>query len=91
MSGVGTELSKMIPDWAVEDKKGCSCKSMAAKWDKYGIAWCERNANLIVGHLLGESGRLIPFLRAVPEPIKRAATLRMLGKAIRNAKKASQA
>ena len=86
MSGVGTELSKMIPDWAVADKKGCKCKSMAAKWDKYGIDWCERNVNLMVAHLLGESERLIPAMHKMPESLKRLAAMQMIKAAIKRAK-----
>lgn len=86
MSGVGTELSKMIPDWAVADKKGCKCKSMAAKWDKYGIEWCERNINMMVAHLLGESERLIPSLHRIPETAKRLAAMQMIKIAIKRAR-----
>ena len=87
MSGVGTELSKMIPDWAVADKKGCKCKSMSAKWDKYGVDWCERNVNLMVAHMLGESDRLIPTLKKVPKAVKRLALMQMIKAAIKNAKR----
>ena len=86
MSGVGTELSRLIPDWAVKQGSGCNCKSVAKKWDKYGVAWCERNRELIVGHLLGQSDHLIPAFKLVPEAARKLVADKLLNKAIRAAK-----
>ena len=32
---VGTELAKLIPDWAIQFKGGCGCKDMQAKMDRW--------------------------------------------------------
>lgn len=87
MSGVGTELSKLIPDWAVSDKKGCKCKSMAAKWDKYGVAWCERNKTVIVNHLMSQVDRLNSVLKMLPKAAHEKGTEILVNKAIKNARK----
>ena len=43
MSGVGTELGKLISEKLSKDLSG--------KWDSYGVAWCERNRELILSNL----------------------------------------
>lgn len=82
MAGVGTELGRLIPDWAVKQKKGCGCSDMAKKMDKWGPDTCEKNINKIVTHLLSQSKRLIPALAKTPKPLQRAAALRMIKIAI---------
>ena len=84
--GVGTELSKLIPDWAVQFKGGCGCKDMAKKMDDRGVEWCELNKNAIVAHLMSQSDHLIPAFKLVPDALKKVAAERMLNKAIRAAK-----
>ena len=86
MAGVGTELSKLIPDWAVQFKGGCGCKDMAKKMDDRGVEWCELNKNAIVAHLMSQSDHLIPAFKLVPDALKKVAAERMLNKAIRAAK-----
>jgi hypothetical protein len=90
MSGVGTELSKLIPDWAVKMNAGCGCKNVAKKWDQHGIDWCERNRSTLVEHLTSQSDKLIPVFRGVPSLVKRAVAERLLNKAIKNAKKKAE-
>ena len=86
MSGVGTELSKLIPKWATQFKGGCGCKDMAKKMDDRGVNWCEINSLSIVAHLLSQSEHLIPAFRLVPVPVKKIVAERLLRKAITNAK-----
>ena len=88
---VGTELSKIIPRWAVNNKKGCSCKDWAKKMDKWGIEGCEARRGPIVQHLVNQSDKLIPAFRAasglLPVALKRKAAEKLLNLAIKNARK----
>ena len=87
---VGTELAKLIPDWAVQFKGGCGCKDMAAKMDRWGVSGCIERSDQIIAHLLSQGEHLVPVLRMVPAPMKRVAAKRLLNRAISNAaKKAS--
>ena len=81
---VGTELAKLIPDWAVQFKGGCGCKDMQKKMDRWGVVGCRARTNEIVAHLLSQSDRLIPAFKIVPRHLKRIAAIRMLNKAIKN-------
>ena len=88
MSGVGTELRKMIPKWAVtENDASCGCKKTAEKWDKYGIEWCVRNRELIIDHLMGQSDHLLGILRAIPATVRRAMVAHTVTVAIGRARK----
>jgi len=75
----------LIPEWAVRDKMGCGCNSVANKWDKYGIQWCKRNTNLMVEHLMSQAKHLIPALSSLPKSIQRAGAKIVVEKAIYNA------
>lgn len=83
---VGTELAKLIPDWAIQFKDGCGCKDMQIKMDRWGIAGCEAHRYEIVTHLLSQSDMLVPVLRAVPIGMRKVAAERLLNKAIKNAR-----
>jgi len=87
---VGTELSKLIPAWAVSMKEGCGCKDMAKKMDRWGVDGCERRRASIVRHLTGQTEKLIPAFRVaagvLPKAIKERAAGKLLDKAIENAK-----
>ncbi len=87
---VGTELSKLIPGWAVQFKDGCGCSDMQKKMDKWGVEGCERRRKLIVSHLTQQSDKLIPAFRAasglLPASIKMKVASILLDKAIKNAK-----
>jgi hypothetical protein len=84
--GVGTELAKQIPEWAVQFKGKCNCKDMQVKMDKWGPDGCYERRNMIVAHLVGQSEHLIPAFQLVPDSIKRVIAGRMLNKAIRAAR-----
>lgn len=91
---VGTELSKLIPDWAVQFEGRCGCRDMARKMDRWGLAGCEANRKAIVDHLIQQSDKLIPAFRVasgmLPEAAKRVLATRLLNKAMRNAKKKAE-
>lgn len=82
---VGTELSKLIPEWAVSNSKKCKCKDFAAKMDRWGVEGCIARKDQIIAHLIAQDDHLIPVLKMIPESVKRVAACRILGKAIRNA------
>ncbi len=82
---VGTELAKLIPDWAVQFKGGCGCKDMQKKMDKWGVDGCTARVNQITAHLVAQSDKLIPAFKLIPEPVRRIAAVKLLKKAIRNA------
>ena len=86
--GVGCEMSKMIPDWAVQFKGRCGCKDMERKMDHWGPDGCERRSSIIVAHLLAQSDHLVPMLASMPEFMRKAVAERMLRKSISNARKA---
>ena len=83
---VGTELAKLIPEWAVQFKGGCGCKDMAKKMDRMGADECYARRGEIVAHLLSQSEHLIPAFKFVPSPVKKVVAERLLNKAIRNAR-----
>ena len=88
MSGkVGTELAKLIPDWAVESGKKCKCKDMQAKMDKWGPDGCFERRNAIVAHLMAQSDVLIPAFKLIPASIRKITSAKLLKKAIANSQK----
>ena len=84
---VGSELAKLIPDWAVADKEGCYCKEWQRKMDRWGVKGCQVRRNEIVAHLLSSSSSLIPALSILPDAMKRIGANRLLSRAIVNAGK----
>ena len=84
---VGTELSKLIPEWAVNNSRECKCRDMAAKMDRWGPYGCYSRRESIITHLMKQSDLLIPAFRFVPDVAKRAIAGRLLNTAIRNARK----
>jgi hypothetical protein len=87
MSGVGTEMAKLSPDWAVQFKGGCSCRDMAKKMDRWGLEGCEARRQQIVAHLTSQSDMLIPVLRGLPVALKRVGASNLLNRAIRRVRK----
>ena len=83
---VGTELARLIPDWAVQFKGKCGCKDMQKKMDAWGAAGCDKRRQQIVAHLTSQSDHLVPAFKLVPNALKKVAAERLLNKAIRNAK-----
>jgi hypothetical protein len=85
---IGSELAKLIPDWAVKDKAGCDCKSWVRKMNNWGEFGVKMNREAIITRLVSQRQRLIPLLRVVPEPLVRIAAGKLLDQAIENARKA---
>ena len=85
-TGVGTELSKLIPSWAVQFKKGCGCKDMQKKMDRWGPDGCEAREDEIVAHLLSQSEHLIPAFKMMPGAMCKVIATRMVRHAIRQAR-----
>jgi hypothetical protein len=86
---VGTELSKMIPDWAVQFEGKCGCRNMQAKMDHWGVVGCTAKKDIIVAHLMEQSDKLIPAFRLVPDTAKKIIAEQMLRMAIKRARGAS--
>lgn len=84
---VGTELAKLIPEWAVKTREGCGCSDWTKKMDRWGLEGCERRRKSIVAHLVSQSDLLIPILSAMPQALRMAGAKRLLNKAMRNAKR----
>ena len=87
--GVGTELAKLIPDWAIQFKDGCGCKDMQRLMDKWGPDGCDIRRGRIVAHLMGQSEHLIPAFKLVPDAMKKIVAERLLNKAIKRARDAA--
>jgi hypothetical protein len=80
---VGTELSELLAKFGIKANEGCKCKARALEMDHRGVAWCEKNIELIVDWLEEESTkRHLPFVRAAGKILVR--------RAIRNAKRQSK-
>lgn len=83
---VGSALSSLIPDWAVSDTKGCSCKSWSKKMDMWGVSGCEANREAILNHLVGQKKLLAGPLQLIPDAAARIGAAKLLDKAIEIAK-----
>lgn len=84
MSGVGTELSRILagpPFWIIKSA-GCRCQADADALDANGPDWCEAHLDEIVGWLREEATkRKLPFLDAAGRMLVR--------RAIKNARRAA--
>ncbi len=85
--GVGSEIAKLIPDWAVQFKDGCDCKNFQLAMDERGPQWCEDNFEYLVDHFMKQGDRLIPILKKMPSFAKRVAVIHALTRAINKVKK----
>lgn len=81
----GSALSSLIPDWATNDRSGCSCKSYAARMDQLGVQWCNANYDMIVEHLVQQKKYLKAPLNMTPDAACRIGARRLLDKAIKMA------
>lgn len=80
--GVGTELYKMIPK--LLDKSSCACKSYAKKMNVWGPAMCEKNREVIVGHLTAQAKER-PIFSWVPASATTTVANKLLSTAIKRA------
>ena len=85
MSGAGTELGKLIPEWLVKQSKGCGCNNWKRKMDDNGIEWCKSNKPMIVQRLVSQKHLLPAPLRVLPVSALRAGAELLVEKAITNA------
>ncbi len=85
MSGAGTELGKLIPEWLVKQSKGCGCNNWKRKMDQNGIEWCKANKPMIVQRLVSQKHLLPAPLRVLPVSALRAGAELLVEKAITNA------
>ena len=81
----GSALAYLIPEWAVNDTKGCSCKSWEKKMNKHGIGWCKANRDAIVEHLVASKKYLSGPMKSAPDFIARAGSKVLLSTAIKMA------
>ena len=80
-SFVGKELKSLLKMVGIEATPTCSCNRRAKTMDREGIAWCEENADMIIGWLKEEATkRKLPFVEMAGRVL--------LKRAIKNAKKA---
>jgi hypothetical protein len=72
----GTQLSQLLKRFGIDAAPGCKCRSMAAKMDALGPAWCESEQGMakILEAMRTEAGkRGLPFLDAVGKMLVRQA------------------
>jgi hypothetical protein len=50
-AGPGTELKKLIEQLGLVERKGCKCRKMARKMNRWGTAGCREHKAEIVAHL----------------------------------------
>jgi len=92
-AGAGTALSKLLRRFGITYSPGCKCRSMAAKMDALGPAWCESKQGMaeILEAMRTEAGkRGLPFLDAVGKMLVRQA-VRSARRETERAEKAQQA
>ena len=85
MSGAGTELGKLIPDWLAKQTRGCGCNNWKRKMDDNGIEWCKASKPMIVQRLVSQKNLLPLPLRVLPVSALRAGAELLVDKAIANA------
>jgi hypothetical protein len=78
----GSALESLIPEWAVESGRQCSCASMKAQMDTMGTQWCIDQSDMLVEHLMQQSDKLIPIFRVLPYSLRMTAAKNLLEKAI---------
>ncbi len=85
MSGAGTELGKLIPDWLAKQSRGCGCNNWKRKMDDNGIEWCKANKLVIVQRLVQQKNMLPTPLKMLPRSALTAGAAVLVDKAIANA------
>lgn len=86
MSGVGTELGKLIPEWLAKQTRGCGCNNWKRKCDDWGIEKCIENRDQIVDRLMSQKSMLPKALRILPNAALRLGAQKLVDQAIANAK-----
>lgn len=84
----GSALASVIPAWAVDVSKGCGCRDMAKKMDKWGVKGCYAKYDEIIKHLLSKGNdALIPSIARAPKMLKTIAAKYLLNRALQLASK----
>lgn len=83
---VGNCLAKLIPEWAVGSKKGCKCKDIQAKLNRWGTKGCEDNIEWIVTKMVGQKKYLRGALKMVPDGVAEGGVRWLVNKAIKMSK-----
>ena len=84
--GVGSEIAKKIPSWAVQFNGRCNCKNFQKAMDDRGPEWCENNFDYLVNHFLSQGDHLIPLLKRMPTFAMKVAVSHALRSAIAKVK-----
>ena len=85
MSGAGTELGKLIPEWLGKQSKWCGCNNWKRKRDQTGIGLFKGNKPMIVQRLCAPMAVLPSPLRVLPVSALRAGAELLVEKAMTNA------
>jgi|TARA_R100000479_G_scaffold148827_1_gene84370 hypothetical protein len=78
----GSALESIIPKWAAQFAKGCGCRDMRIKMDRWGTTGCLHREDTIVAHLMQQPEKVVAIFKNIPMPIRRAAARRLFEKAI---------
>lgn len=85
MSGVGTELGKLIPEWLAKQSRGCGCNNWKNKCDAWGIEKCKANKSVIIKRLVDQRHMLPAAMKMLPTAALKAGATLLVEKAIANA------
>lgn len=89
MSGVGTELGKLIPSWLAKQTQGCGCNNWKRKCDDWGIEKCKANRQLIINRLVSQKNLLPKALQLLPRAALQLGAAKLVDQAISNAEKST--
>ncbi len=84
--GVGSEIAKKIPAWALQFEGKCNCKNFQDAMDRRGPNWCEANFDYLVNHFMNQGDKLIPLLQRMPNFAQKLAIQHTLRSAIAKVK-----
>jgi hypothetical protein len=85
MSGPGTELGRLIPEWLARQTKGCGCQNWQRKMDAWGVAGCQKNRQMIINRLVAQRKLLPKAFHLMPVAAIRLGAARLVDQAIKNA------
>lgn len=85
MSGAGTELGKLIPDWLAKQTRGCGCNNWKRKMDENGIDWCKTNRQMIIDRLVSQRRMLPKAMQLLPKAALKLGAAKLVDQAIENA------
>ena len=83
---VGNCLAELIPEWAVGSVKGCKCKDIRAKLNRWGSDGCEANIDWIVQKMKGQKKYLRGAMRKIPDAVAECGVRYLVKKAIKRSR-----